>query len=186
MSVKKVSDFGFVPDFGPDSDHGPVSSPSLRDAGRRFINSYRAAGYSRSYVQSLEETVGYLAHCSEDQAWPSVAHITTEHVEEYFSYSRTRPKYYGDRPIYGNQTLFSSCLNRIYRQLHCFWGWLAEWGTVARSENVLDGVKRFRVEERIVPTLSDDQVADLLSLVDPRLARAPLDTFRLLRNGRLF
>ena len=62
------------------SDLSPEEDLTLRDAGRRFINSYRAAGYSKSYVQSLEETVGYLALYSEEQGWPTVPHITTEHL----------------------------------------------------------------------------------------------------------
>ena len=39
-----------------------------------------------------------------------------------------------------------------------------------------------RVEEKIVPLVSDEQIADLLSLVNPSLARTPQDTFRLRRT----
>lgn len=70
MSVKKVSDLS------------PDEGIALRDAGRRFINSYRAAGYSSNYVQSLEETFSYLTLCSEEQGWPAVLCITTEHLED--------------------------------------------------------------------------------------------------------
>ena len=173
MSVKKVSDFGSVPHF----------SPSLRDAGRRFISSYKAAGYSKSYVQSLEETIGYLAHYSEEHGWPSVAHITTEHLEEYFAYSRTRKKGYGERTVNGSETLSSGYLDRQFRQLHCFWNWLADGKRRLAPENVLDAMKRPRVEQKVVPIVSDEEICNLLSLVDPKLARTLLDTFRLLRNG---
>ena len=90
MSVKKVSDLSLPVDsgdFGLGSDYSPGSNIALRHAGRRFINSYRAAGYSKSYVQSLEETVGYLALYSEEQGWPTLPQITTEHLEDYFAYS---------------------------------------------------------------------------------------------------
>ncbi len=42
-----------------------------------------------------------------------------------------------------------------------------------------------RVEEKIVPVVSDEQIADLLSLVNPSLGRTPQDTFRLRRNYAL-
>ena len=41
------------------------------------------------------------------------------------------------------------------------------------------------MEENIVPTLSDEQIADLLSLVNPKLARTRLYVFRLRRNNAL-
>ena len=37
------------------------------------------------------------------------------------------------------------------------------------------------MEEKNVPTVSDEQIADPLSLVNPRLARTELDVFRLRR-----
>ena len=80
MTVKKVFDLS------------PGEGLTLRDAGRRFINSYRASNYQESYVTSLEESIGYLAHYAEQRGWPTVFHITTEHLEEYFAYSRTRKK----------------------------------------------------------------------------------------------
>ena len=119
-----------------------------------------------------------------ERGWPAVRHITTEHLEEYFVYSRTRPKYYGERShAYGDQTPSSSYLNRNYRQLHCFWGWLVKRGFAA--ENALAGMKPPRVEENIVPTVTDEQIAVLLALVNPELARTRLDVFRLRRNRAL-
>ena len=185
MTVKKDSDLSPAIGLSPANDHSPDSGPGLREAGRRFINSYRAAGYSKSYVQSLEETIGYLALYSEEQGWPTVPRITTLHLEDYFAYSRTRKKGYGERKFDGEQTLSSSYLHRQYRQLHCFWGWLADGQRGFAPENVLNGMKRPRVEERIVPTISDEQIGDLLSLVNPRLARTRLDVFRLRRNNAL-
>ena len=168
MSVKKVSDLslpvGSV-DLSPDKDI------SLRAAGRRFITSYRASNYQESYVRSLEETIAYLSLYSQEQGWPTVPHIATEHLENYFAYIRIRKKGYGDGKVKGEQTLSSSYLSRQYRQLHRFWAWLVNRGY--SQENVLDGMKPPRVEEKIVPLVSDEQIADLLSLVNPSLARTP-------------
>ena len=96
LSVKKAIDLSLTTDFGP------VSDLSLRDTGRRFITCYRAAGYSRSYIKRLEETVGYLAGYSEYQVWPPVSHISPQHLEEYLAYSHTRKKWYGKRKITGD------------------------------------------------------------------------------------
>lgn len=182
MSVKKVSDFGLAPDFGPVSDLSPSSLLGLREAGRRFINSYRAAGYSESYVKGLEETIGYLVHYSEERGWAHVSHITTQHLEEYFAYSRTRKKGYGERKITGAETLSSSYLDKQYRQLRRFWAWMVEARWVPVNVNVLDIMQRPRVEEKVVPTVSDEQIQDLLAILDPRLARTQVEKFYLLRN----
>ena len=171
MTVKKVSDLS------------PDEGLTLRDAGHRFINSYRSSGKRAAYLVSLEETIGYLDDYSRKQGWPSVPHITTEHLEDYFAYSRTRPKFYGERPAYEGQALSSSYLNRQYRQLHSFWEWLVKREFAAR--NVVAVMNPPKVEERVVPTVSDEQITDLLSLVNPKLARTLLEVFRQTRNNAL-
>ena len=183
MTVKKVSEFSPAVGLSPSVGFGPNSDLSLREAGRRFINSYRAAGYSASYVQTLEETIGYLAHFSEERRWPPISQITTQHLEEYFAYSRTRKKGYGERKVTGNETLSSSYLDKQFRSLHRFWACMVEARWAPVHENVLRGMQRPRVEEKIVPTVPDEHIADLLSLVNPKLAQTRLDTFRLTRNN---
>ena len=129
MTVNKVSDLS------------PEEGLPLRDAVLRFINSYRASNYQESYVTSLEETIGYLALYADEQRWPTVFHITTEHLEEYFAYSRTRKKGFGERKSNGSETISSGYLDRQYRQLHCFWGWLAGPKRRFVPENVLDAIR---------------------------------------------
>ena len=129
---------------------------------------------------SLEETIGYLVHYAEEQGWPAVPHITTEDLEDYFAYSRIRKRGYGERKYKENKPISSSYLNRQYRQLRCLWGWLVEREFVA--ENIVAGMKHPKVEENVVPTVSDDQMTDLLSLLNPRLARTQVERFYLLRN----
>ena len=149
MSVKKVSDLRLP------SDLGPVSDLRLRQAGRLFINGYQAAGRSDSYVKSLEETIGYLCHYAEERDWPTVSQITTQQIEEYFAYSRTRQKGYGERKITGEETLSSSYLEKQFRQLRRFWTCMvkAKWALV--FANVLDEMERPRVDEKVVPTVCD-------------------------------
>lgn len=66
---------------------------SVREAGRGFIVSLRAAGRtSQSYHNSLETTVALLADFAEDNEWPGLGAITTAHIEEYLIFLRNRPK----------------------------------------------------------------------------------------------
>ena len=114
---------------------------------------------------------------------------TTQHLEEYFAYSRTLKKGYGERKITGAETLSSSYLDKQYRQLRRFWAWMVEAKWVPVNVNVLDSMQRPRVEEKVVPTVSDEQIQDLLAILDPRLARTQVEKFHLLRNSaviRLF
>lgn len=158
-----------------------VSDLSLRKAGKAFINSLLASNsYSTDYVKSLQETIGYIAVYSEGQDWPSVGDITIEHIEAYFSYSRTRKKGYGERRFEGAQTLSSSYLNRQYRQLNRFWEWLVERDLAER--NVMRLMRPPRVEERTVPTLGDPQLQSLLALLNPNLGRTPAERFRMVRD----
>ena len=50
------------------------------------------------------------------------------------------------------------------------------------EDNPLWLIERPRVQERTVPTVSEQQMLDLLTLLDPALARTPAHRFRLLRN----
>ena len=50
------------------------------------------------------------------------------------------------------------------------------------EDNPLWLIERPRVQERTVPTVSEQQMLDLLTLLGPALARTPAHRFRLLRN----
>ena len=150
MSVNKVSDLG------------PKENLRLRDAGRRFINSYRASNYQESYVRSLEETIAYLSLYSEEHGWPTFPHITTGHLEEYFAQSLTRRKGYGERKVKGEQTISSRYLNRQYRQLYRFWSWMADPKRRLAAENVLAPMTAPKVGEKIVPTVSNSKASNQL------------------------
>ena len=68
-----------------------VFDHSLRVYGKRFVNSLKASnGCSEDYLASLETAVAVAARYAEEQGWPDVPEITTEHIEDYLSYLQDR------------------------------------------------------------------------------------------------
>ena len=158
-----------------------VSDLCLREAGRGFIISLKASNhYSKMYLDALEQTLALASLNAEEQGWPPVAGITTAHVEEYLTYLQTRPRWFGDRETGSTRTVAPSYINAQYRRLNRFFNWMGERGHV--EDNPLWLIERPRVQERTVPTVSEQQMLDLLTLLDPALARTPAHRFRLLRN----
>jgi site-specific recombinase XerD len=158
-----------------------VSDLCLREAGRGFIISLKASNhYSKMYLDALEQTLALASLNAEEQGWPPVAGITTAHVEEYLTYLQTRPRWFGDRETGSTRTVAPSYINAQYRRLNRFFNWMVERGYV--DGNPLRLIACPKVEERMVPTVSDQQMLDLLTLLDPGLARTPAHRFRLLRN----
>ena len=75
-----------------------VFDHSLRTNGKRFLSSLKASNrYSDEYLDSLETAVAMAARYAEEQGWPDVQEIATEHIEGYFVYLQDRVRWFGDR-----------------------------------------------------------------------------------------
>ena len=158
-----------------------VFDHSLRAYGKRFISSLKVSNrYSASYLDSLERTIALAALFSEERRWPPVRGITTAHIEEYLAYLRERPRWFGTRESADPQTVSQGYIDAQYRRLNRFFNWLVERGHV--ESNPLRLINRPHVDERTVPVVSEREVLDLLTLLDPALARTPAHRFRLARN----
>ena len=71
---------------------------SLRESGKRFISSLKASNrYSEGYLTSLETTVAMAALYAEEQRWPVVREISTDHIEDYLAYLQGRTRWFGTR-----------------------------------------------------------------------------------------
>ena len=153
----------------------------LREAGRGFIVSLKASNqYSETYLDSLERTVALAALFSEERRWPPVSGITTARLEEYLAYLQERPRWFGTRESATPSTVSQGYINAQYRRLNRFFSWLVERGHAC--DNPLRLIKHPHVDERTVPVVSEPEVLDLLTLLDPALARTPAHRFRLARN----
>ena len=158
-----------------------VPDHSLRESGKRFISSLKASNrYSEGYLTSLETCVAMAAHYAEEQRWPVVREIITDHIEDYLAYLQGRTRWFGKRENLVPKKLSKGHINAQYRRLNRFFTWLVERGYV--EENPLHLIKPPSLDEKTVPVVSEDQMRDLLILTNPALAQTPAHRFRLVRN----
>ena len=158
-----------------------VFGHSLRACGKRFLTSLKASNrYSEGYLASLETTVAMAALYAEEQGWPDVQEITTEHIEEYLSYLQGRVRWFGERTYAEPKKLSKGHINAQYRRLNRFFNWLVQRKYV--DENPLSDIEPPSLEDKTVPIVTEDQMRDLLTLADPALARTPAHRFRLVRD----
>ena len=153
----------------------------LREAGKGFLVSLKASNrYSASYLDSLGRAIALLAVYSEEQRWPGVSAITTAHLEEYLTYLQDRPRWFGTREPDNPRPISQGYIEVQYRRLNRFFNWLVERGH--GESNPLHLIKHPSVDEKTVPVVSEQEMLDLLTLLDPALARTPAHLFRLARN----
>ncbi len=154
---------------------------SLRANGKRFLSSLKASNrYSEGYLGSLETTLAMAALYTEEQGWPEVPEISTEHIEGYLSYLQDRVRWFGERTYAEPRKLSKGHINAQYRRLNRFFNWLVERKHI--GENPLDDIEPPSLEEKTVPVITEGQMRDLLTLADPALARTPAHRFRLVRD----
>ena len=120
-----------------------------------------------------------MAEYADAQKWPSVAGLTTSHIEEYLIYLQDRPRWFGERGR-GNKPPSQSYIESQYRRIKRFFNWLVERGHV--ENNPLNLIPHPHIDERTIPTVSEGQALDLLRLLDPKNARTPGERFRTVRN----
>ena len=90
---------------------------------------------------------------------------------------------FGERTYAEPRKLSKGHINAQYRRLNRFFNWLVERKHI--DENPLDDIEPPGLDEKAVPTVSEGQVRDLLTLADPALARTPAHRFRLVRDRAL-
>ena len=153
---------------------------AVRDAAKGFLVSLRASNrYSPKYLGGLEESLAFLATYAEEQHWPSVAQITTSHLEEYLTALQSRVRWYGDRDR-APKPLSQSTIETHYRRTKRFFNWLVERSHV--EVNPLNLIPHPHIDEKVVQTISGEEMARLLKLTDPAFARGPVETFLFTRN----
>lgn len=156
-----------------------VTKLSFREAARGYLISLKASRYSPRYIEAMEMVLRLLLDYAEAQGWTGVSRLTASHLEEYLVYLQQRPRWFGARdprkvPVSG------SSVETHYRRLKTFFSWLVERGHA--EKNPLDLIKHPRFEERVIPTVNEKEMLNLLELVNPRHARTEAEKFRALRN----
>ena len=152
--------------------------PTLREAARGFMISLRAsASHAPGSLGALENTLAMISHYAEANDWPACLDITTEHIEEYLVFFRTRRL---RNSLKATRTPSSAYLEGQYRRLKQFFGWQIKRGH--RDDNPLDVIPRPIVDQKIVATVTEREMQALMYAVDPRQATSPTDRFRRLRD----
>ena len=154
------------------------TNPTLREAAKGFIISLKAAGYEKPSVDALDFALGLLATYDEDHDWPSANFITTSHIEDYLTFLRTRPRWFG-REI-GPQLVSKTHVVGQYRRLKTFFNWFVKRGH--RETNPLDLIPHPKIDEKTVPTISELEFHDLLRTLDIQPARTHGQRFRRVRD----
>ena len=104
---------------------------SLRAYGKRFLSSLKASNrYAEDYLASLEAAAAMSTRYAEEQGWPNVQEIATEHIDDYLSYLQDRVRWFGERTYAEPRKLSKGHINAKYRRLNRFFNWLVERGHV--------------------------------------------------------
>ena len=104
----------------------------LRACGKRFLSRLKAPnGYSAGYLGSLETAVAMAPLYTEEQGWPDVPDIATEHIEDYLAYFQGRVRWFGERTYAEPRKLSKGHINAQYRRLNRFFNWMVERGPSA-------------------------------------------------------
>ncbi|MCH7622001.1 MAG: tyrosine-type recombinase/integrase [Chloroflexi bacterium] len=165
MTVKQVSDLHLF---------------AIRQAGKAFLISLQASNrYAKGYLRELELAVALLSAFAEDNGWPEVTFLTTTHLEEYLLHLQTRPRWFG-RQGKTQQTPSQSYIETQYRRLKRFFNWLVQRGHAKR--NPLDLIPHPHIDEKVIPTVSEAEMRNLLLLVDPKNGRTSQERFCMVRN----
>lgn len=154
----------------------------VRDAAKGFLISLKASNrYSPGYLDRLEETLGQLAEFAEEQSWPSIELVTTVHLESYLASLQTRRRWFGERPGgTSGKPISQSYIETQYRRVRRYFNWLVERGHVER--NPLDLIPHPHIDEKVVQTVSEQEMVRLVARTDPQFAKTASERFRMVRD----
>ena len=141
-----------------------VTPLSLQKAGRGYLISLRASRYSPSYIASVEMCLRFLTDYGESHHWPEISGLTASHIEEYLVYIQERPRWFGKSD---QSPASASSVETHYRRIKTFFNWLVERGYLAT--NPLNLIRHPRVEERVIPTVSNHQILSQFAILSHRL-----------------
>ena len=154
---------------------------SVREAGKGFIISLRASNrYAPSYLEALERSLSFLARFSETNDWPQCDQITTAHIESYLVSLQTRTRWFGERDSKNARPVSQSYIETQYRRLRRFFGWMVERGHI--EANPFNLIPHPKIDEKVIQTVSEKEMLQLVDAVDPAGATTPGELFRRTRD----
>lgn len=145
-----------------------------------MISLQASGSHTPRSLDSLELTLGMISSYAEENHWPDCLDITTEHIEDYLSYLRFRNKWNSPG---SHQRLSSAYIEAHYRRLKQFLGWQVTRGH--RTVNPLAIIPRPKVDQKVIPTVSEQELTAIFATANPLDAISPTDKFWRLRDRAL-
>jgi len=96
---------------------------------------------------------------------------------------KARPKWYGDRTK-AAPPVSQSYYETTYRRLKKYFNWLVERGHI--ENNPFNSIPHPKIDERVIPTVSEREIISLLSVTDPRKYSSRQAQFTALRDQTVF
>jgi site-specific recombinase XerD len=152
---------------------------SVKDAVEGFLLDMGASRRSPSTIEAYRIVLRFLAEHAEKEDWPSVDQISVRHLRSYFASIQERPRWCGKRDT-SLKPISSSYYETNYRRIKRFFNWLVEEGEI--PINPMARVQHPKIEERVIPVVSDSDFTKLLRLTNPELYRTQAEKFRAYRD----
>lgn len=131
----------------------PEGHPTSETIITSFMLHLRAGGRTPATARTYRLALDMLTRFTESMGMPALTDLTTEHIRHFLTGLRER----------GNAD--ATVLNR-YRSLSAFYGWAREEGEI--RESPMERIKPPRVEQKIKPSYSVDDMDKLLTVTGGR------------------
>jgi site-specific recombinase XerD len=165
-------------------EHHPVfpgQGRTLEEATKGFILAMRANGRRPASIGNMEFTFREMLLHAERNDWPAlVSRLDYDHVTSMLVEWRYRTKWDGKYPKAENQALSLGYYDTLYRRVSAFFTWCVKRRYI--MEHPMVGLERPRLDERVVPVFTDDELTAMQDVLDPRLAETPVRWFLALRD----
>ena len=154
---------------------------TLEEASKGFILTMRANGRQPASIENMEFTLREMQQHAVDHGWPSlVSEVEYDHVAAMLGEWRYRPKWGGKYPKTGNRPISQGYYETLYRRVRAFFNWCIKRRYIL--EHPMLGLERPRLDQRVVPVFTDDELTAMQDVLDPRLAETPVRWFLALRD----
>src|SRR5918999_5184907 len=152
---------------------------STKQAVDGFLLDLGASRRSPSTIEAYRTVLKFLVDYAEKEDWPPVDQIAPRHLRAYFAGIQTRPRWFGQRDA-SRKPISSSYYETIYRRTKRFFNWLVAEEEIA--SNPMARIQHPKIEEKVIPIVSETDFAKLLKLTDPQLRRTKREKFRAIRD----
>ena len=164
----------------------PVLIPgAVREAVKHWINWGKTEGHSPRTIESKESTLLRFIEYSEKNDWPILSEITNAHIVEYFAWLSQLTRWDGLRDSANSKPISASTVNSHFRRIRAFFEWASQEEQNYISRNPFGRMKAPKYIAKVISEITPEQIHDLRALTDyknPKLARTPLQKFRILRD----